>query len=311
MRAPASPCSLAVPAALLAFVAPVCTSSPATAGVFEIHQLCALTGGCFPGDGGGFPVTINQPGSYRLTSNLDVRGVSSPEDATAIQVQTGGDNVEIDLNGFALIGPNTCSGPPSPCSSNGDGYGVVSGAPGTEVRDGSIFGFGADGISISWDGARIQGVRTWWNGSNGFRTWGESTVVVDSAAWRNGQDGLHTYRYTEVSGFTAAQNGHYGVYSEQIGTIAESIAWQNGSIGFAKDVELALRFSLGNSNSGSGLTGHVVACVSGANIGYGLTSGLAEQTSALQSVFSANVAGHFAPGVVVSLGQNACNGGGC
>jgi hypothetical protein len=311
MKAPTSPRSFAIPALLLAFVAFVSSSSPAAGGVFEIDQQCALSGGCFPGDGSGFPVTINQPGSYRLTSNLDVRGLATPQDVTAIQIQAPGVDVEIDLNGFALLGPNTCAGPPANCTNNGAGYGVTSGASGTEVRDGSVIGFGADGLSIIGDSARVERVHAWWNGQSGIRTWGESTVVVDSAAWRNGEDGLHTYRYTTVTGFTAAQNGHYGAYTEQVGTIAESIAWGNGATGFAKDVDLSLRFSLSNSNMGSGLTGHVVACVSGANIGYGLTSGLGNETSALQSVFYANVSGSFAPGVVVSLGQNACNGAAC
>ena len=39
-------------------------------GVVEINQTCAVQTGCFSGDTAGYPVTITQPGSYRLTSNL-------------------------------------------------------------------------------------------------------------------------------------------------------------------------------------------------------------------------------------------------
>jgi lipopolysaccharide export system protein LptA len=48
------------------------------------------------------PFTISASGSYALTGNLTV---SSSQ--TAITVNA--DYVTIDLNGFAIVGPNTCS----------------------------------------------------------------------------------------------------------------------------------------------------------------------------------------------------------
>jgi hypothetical protein len=60
-----------------------------------IDQAKALAGGVTPGDAPGFPVQINKPGSYRLTSNLDV-----PLHVQAIQVTAPG--VTIDLNGFVV-----------------------------------------------------------------------------------------------------------------------------------------------------------------------------------------------------------------
>jgi hypothetical protein len=47
----------------------------ASDGQLEINQACAVNTGCFPGDDPGFPVTITQPGSYRLTGNLDLSAV--------------------------------------------------------------------------------------------------------------------------------------------------------------------------------------------------------------------------------------------
>ena len=53
---------------------------------------------------GGFPYTITQPGSYKLSGNL-----TPPLNVTAIQISTG--NVSLDLNGFTI----SCSMPhPSP-----------------------------------------------------------------------------------------------------------------------------------------------------------------------------------------------------
>ena len=39
-------------------------------GVFEINQVKAEAGGVSPGDTAGFPVHLNQEGSYRLTGDI-------------------------------------------------------------------------------------------------------------------------------------------------------------------------------------------------------------------------------------------------
>jgi hypothetical protein len=70
-------------------------------GVILIDQTKALAGNVTPGDAPGFPVTISQPGSYRLDSNLAV-----PDMTSGILIES--DNVTIDLNGFSILGPVTC-----------------------------------------------------------------------------------------------------------------------------------------------------------------------------------------------------------
>lgn len=73
-------------------------------GVLEINQACAESAtGCFSGDTMGFPVTISTAGSYRLTSNLD-----QPAPTTDVIVVDASD-VRIDLNGFSIVGTNSCS----------------------------------------------------------------------------------------------------------------------------------------------------------------------------------------------------------
>jgi hypothetical protein len=76
-----------------------CSSIPAMAvdGTVLIDQNKAVSGNVTPGDAAGWPVTITQPGSYRLASNL-----RPPALTTAIEITTS--NVTLDLNGFALIG---------------------------------------------------------------------------------------------------------------------------------------------------------------------------------------------------------------
>jgi hypothetical protein len=61
--------------------------------------------GCFSGDAAGLPVTINGAAgrSYRLTGDLTV-----PDENTNGIVVSAND-IGIDLNNFAIIGPVTCS----------------------------------------------------------------------------------------------------------------------------------------------------------------------------------------------------------
>ena len=53
-----------------------------------------------------FPLVISQSGSYRLKGNITV----PDENTTAISVQA--DYVTIDLNGYSIQGPVTCTGSP-------------------------------------------------------------------------------------------------------------------------------------------------------------------------------------------------------
>ena len=68
--------------------------STTPAGVITIDQAKAEAGGVTPGDAPGFPVTISQPGSYQLTSNLAVGEMQ----VHGILVTS--DHVTLNLNGF-------------------------------------------------------------------------------------------------------------------------------------------------------------------------------------------------------------------
>ncbi len=80
-------------------------------GVVEINQARALAGGVTTGDTPGFPVTISQPGSYRLTSGLNSTNTGVP----IVRIEVSG-SVKLDLNGFSITGPNECSGVPLVCT---------------------------------------------------------------------------------------------------------------------------------------------------------------------------------------------------
>ena len=75
----------------------ILTGKPAAAadGEVLISQASVIAGGVTSGDGPGFPLTISEPGRYRLTGNL-----SPGAGADGIVIKA--DNVTLDLDGFAL-----------------------------------------------------------------------------------------------------------------------------------------------------------------------------------------------------------------
>lgn len=93
------------PAAGLASAALLLLAAPALAGDgrIEINQASALAGGITPGDAPGFPVTLDQPGSYVLTGPLSV-----PSGQAGLIIAA--DAVTVELNGFGLTGPISCTG---------------------------------------------------------------------------------------------------------------------------------------------------------------------------------------------------------
>jgi hypothetical protein len=84
-------------------------------GTIEINQTAALRGGITTSDAAGFPVTIDAPGSYRLTGNLTVPN----QNTDAIVVDA--DDVTIDLGGFTIRGAAACSGSTGSVSCSGSG----------------------------------------------------------------------------------------------------------------------------------------------------------------------------------------------
>lgn len=212
--------------ALLALLA----SGPAQAvdGVIEINQVRAKAGGVTPGDTPLFPVTISQPGSYRLTGNLDVTDASArpggtlAENTTAIQVTA--DDVTIDLNGFMIKGPTACSGKPPTCSPTGSGRGIdaSTGQTSVAVMNGSVRGMGADGLLLNRSSTTLaEKVRALSNGGSGIT----ANAATNCAADSNQFTGIDAFTVTNC---TAAFNGSAGINTF---TAANCTASNNGGQG--------------------------------------------------------------------------------
>ncbi len=219
-------------------------------GVVEINQARALKGGVTPGDAPGLPVTISVAGSYRLTSNLTL------PDANTDGIDILADNVTIDLNGFAILGPVTCTGGPpvtacSPTGGSGVGISGFSNAAIT-VKNGTIQGAGLYGVLIG-KAARVSGVTARQAGNSGVAVAGGAVtgcvleesryngvfvesnagVVSDNVVRGNGSAGVFAQAPSSITGNTVEKNGSWGIIAEQGGTVVGNTVTSNTGVGIA------------------------------------------------------------------------------
>ncbi len=176
-----------------------------------------------------FPIMICQSGSYRLTSNIQIKDRAT----TAIQITA--DNVTLDLNGFAISGPVTCTAGTYPleCSPGGatTGIGITSEKKNITVTNGTVRGMGSHGIQLNGAGARVEGVHVESNIHTG--------ILINGLVTRS----------------TVTANGAIGIYVPQAGTttISQNTVTHNGSDGVsggALVVDNTISYNGGNGISG-------------------------------------------------------------
>lgn len=178
-----------------------------TAAVMVVSVMCfsgnafALTGIFQPTT---FPIKITKSGSFQLQSNI----VVPKANMTAILVQA--DDVTIELNGYAIIGPTVCTGAGATlvCAPLGTGRGIdAAGHQNIKVCNGTVRGLGSSGI-VTGKGAIIESVRVTSNGLVGINVF--SGTVTGNTAFGNGSSGIEVSTGT-VSNNTAADNGINGI----------------------------------------------------------------------------------------------------
>ena len=154
--------------------------SLAADGEVEINHAAILQGGISSTDAPGYPATVSESGSYRLTGNLTVSS-----NQTAIEVEAA--HVTIDLAGFAISGPNDCSS--FPCTIVSSGVGVKILARDVTVMNGLISGMGNSGILSTQPLTRLESVRSIGNGIHGAQI-SSTSQVTRSLFVGNGGQGL-------------------------------------------------------------------------------------------------------------------------
>lgn len=132
--------------AIVTLVSALPASHAFAEGQLEINAACAAAG-CFPGDAPGLPITLSEPGSYRLTSSINL------SDTNDIGIQITADHVDLDLAGFKIAGTNlTATG------ALFAGTLIVGPfANHAKVRNGFVLNAGRDGIALG-DDALVEDV---------------------------------------------------------------------------------------------------------------------------------------------------------
>lgn len=135
-------------------------TAPASAadGIIEINHAKALAGGVSAGDTPGYPVTVSASGSYLLTGNL-----TAPANTNAIGVSA--DEVTLDLNGFLIQGPVSCTLDKGWDCTPSTSIGIDLQGKGSTVRNGSIVGFNTAVVAGGASGKLLQlSIRQFENG---------------------------------------------------------------------------------------------------------------------------------------------------
>lgn len=228
----------------------VMAASPVFAvdGIVLIDQNKALAGNVTPGDAPGFPVTISLPGSYRLAGNLTVPSA----DTSAIVIAPGTPGVTIDLNGFAIVGPTSCSGFPLVCSPLGSGMGISAASDATNVtrginvRNGTVMGMGSAAVYLIPVGGAVDNMTIISNGGDGLFI--ELGTATNNRIIKNGGNGISggnsVITQNMISGNRFAgisvndsiatnnaliTNGSYGLAASNTGFASNTFSSNNGS----------------------------------------------------------------------------------
>jgi hypothetical protein len=294
-------------------------------GVLEIGQTCAVQTGCHAGDAPGFPVTIDQPGSFVLTSDLRVADAN----LDALQIQS--DDVSIDLNGFTIVGPVDCTGLGSEvsCQPSGSGRGVdQEQGDRLAVREGRVRGFASDGIRTG-SRSRVEGLVLEANGGSGLNLSthsiargvtvhrnaldgikaGANAVVRESAASSNLDDGIDAGAGASVVGNASYDNGGDGIEVSSGSLVRDNSAYQNEDDGIETSIGCLASDNVAYGNGSDGIEAGADSAIQRnalrSNGGLGLNP-LAADVAYRENVIDNNVGGSVSGGL--DLGANACNG---
>lgn len=215
-----------------------------------IDQNKALAGNITAGDGAGFPITITQSGSYKLTGNLVV-----PAGARGIVVTAP--QVSIDMNGFSLTGPSTCTRDISTkvvaCSyADGTTHGIDAGAgSGTVVRNGTVKGFAGHGIHAgTMDRYEALRLTENWSGLQSLsRSQSISSCIVDT----NGNSGI-VAAFALITNCRVVQNGGDGIAGSSGTLVSTSEVSSNRLVGLNGVVARGTHLESNGTNRAGGFS---------------------------------------------------------
>lgn len=226
----------------------------------EVEPRIAISQTTTPGDADSL-YKITQPGSYYLQG--DIEGVPGKH---GIEIATS--NVTLDLNGFSLIG--------APGSL--DGVGVQGMRDNLIVRNGTIRGWGSDGVNLTATGAVgvagvIENVVAVDNFHIGIRA-NAYSVVRGCVAHGNGQDGIFAQGVAIIADCTVDANGRDGINAGASGVLTRGVASGNTRDGVVAANGALIESVNARNNTGDGFSLTTTAIVSGCTAGENQDTGI-------------------------------------
>jgi hypothetical protein len=213
----------------------VASTAFAVDGVIEINHASVLAGGITPSDTPGYPATIDTGGSYRLTSNLDV---PSTIGVRGITILDGA--VTLDLNGFTVLGPGSCTGIPPSCSGDFATVGIeISTSHPVRILNGALTGlFSAVNVTATTgnqtrstvlENLAIEGN----SGTAVFLSGSGASVIRDCQISRNGLVGvdIDLTHPTLVDGVVFRSNGGTAIDSQGSASLVRNSEFVGNSTG--------------------------------------------------------------------------------
>lgn len=166
-----------------------------------------------------FPIVISSPGSYKLSSNLNVSTT-----ANAIDIEATG--VTLDLGGFTISGPMACTS--ASCTNSSSSIGVYAYQAGATVQNGFIKGFNfcveqftgiAQNLNVSSCSYGIYANQVMVRANTASSClnagiYAFNSIVSDNGAFSNGGYGILAYNSSAINN-ASLYNVEYGlaVYS--------------------------------------------------------------------------------------------------
>jgi parallel beta-helix repeat protein len=239
------------------------------------------------------PFTITASGSYFITGNLT--GTTS-----SAGIIIDADHVAIDLMGFTLQGlPDAL-----------DGIRVLNARNGITVRNGSVTGWGQEGIDLihggNGSGGLIEGVFVFGNTGAGLRA-NDHAVVARVTARYNGGTGISAGQNSVIRESTARENGSAGIAGSINNVIENNTAQGNGGNGITSGTGSTVAGNVSRANTGSGIFANSGSRVTGNTVTTNGASGIGVQSFSVVRDNTADANGYAsatAAGISASLGHN-------
>ena len=269
--------------------------SPTYKTLTEVEPRIAINATNTPG-GANSVYKIAQRGSYYLTGNITV-----PTNSYAIEITAS--DVSIDLNGFSV---STATSSLS---------GIYSTGTNCTLRNGTVRGFGGNGLDLNVLAAKVEGVTVDSCGNVGIRV-GPRSVVNKCTAQTNTLHGIYADAGSRISDCTSSQNGIVGIYISSGGFAENCVSYANTGDGFSTSDGAVIRDCTAYFNGGNGFGVSwgitITGCTSHSNAGHGFSFGShcdIENNSARSNGTSPSIVGagfYSASGNTASTVRNNC-----